>query len=204
MRGLFTLVLVLTAATASAQSGFVQGTFGGDIKRFSGDASSSVFDGTAQLFAIGAGGHLTPHWTILAELDVGGRSSQTTTTSVAISGQARDIHNTYTSERRGLSALAGYETSAHHGVQMVYYAGLSFSTFRREIASDAEEVVLQQPAPTSDYTDRLTGPIVGIDAVIHLAPHLSLVPSLRAQGLPLGGDLGGHSIRPSIGARVSF
>ena len=41
------------------------------------------------------------------------------------------------------------------------------------------------------------------DALIHLAPHLALVPSLRAQGLPLGGDLGGHSIRPSIGARVS-
>jgi hypothetical protein len=204
VRGLLTVVLVLSAATASAQSAFVQGTFGVDIKRFSGEAANSVFDGTAQAFAMGVGGHLTPHWTLLAELDISGRSSQTTTTSVAISGQLRDIHNTYTSDRRGLSALVGYETSLHRGVQLVYYAGLSLSTFGREITSDAEEIVLQTPAPTSDYTDRLTGPIVGVDAEIHVAPHLSLVPSLRAQGLPLGGDLGGHSVRSSIGARVSF
>jgi hypothetical protein len=30
------------------------------------------------------------------------------------------------------------------------------------------------------------------------------VPSLRAQGLALSGDLGGHSIRPSIALRLSF
>jgi Outer membrane protein beta-barrel domain len=204
VRGLLTLVLVLSAATASAQPVFVQGTVGVDIKRFSGEAATSVFDGSAQAFAIGAGGHLAPHWTLLAELDISGQSSQTTTTTVAISGQPRDIHNTYSSERRGLSALVGYETSPHRGVQVVYYAGLGFSTFRREISSDADQVVLQAPAPTSDYTDRLTGPIVGVDLEVHVAPHLSVVPSFRAQGLPLGGDLGGHSIRPSIGARVSF
>ena len=197
------MVLVLSAATASAQSLFVQGTVGADIKRFSGEAGTSVFDGTARVFALAAGGQ-PPHWTLLAELDVGGETSQTTTTTVAISGQPRDIHNRYTSDRRGLSALVGYETSRHSGVQFAYYAGLSFSTFRREISSDAEEVVLQTPAPTSDYTDRLTGPIVGVDAEIHVAPHLSLVPSVRAQGLPLGGDLGGHSVRLSIGARASF
>jgi hypothetical protein len=201
---LFPVVLVLSAATASAQSAFVQGTVGADIKRFSGDAGTSVFDGTALVFTIAAGGHVTPHWTLLAELDVSGESSQTTTTTVAISGQPRDIHNRYTSDRRGLSALVGYETSRHSRVQLAYYAGLSFSTFRREISSDAEEVVLQTPAPTSDYTDRLTGPIVGVDAEIHVAPYLSLVPSIRAQGLPLGGDLGGHSVRLSIGARASF
>ena len=96
------MVLVLSAATASAQSLFVQGTVGADIKRFSGEAGTSVFDGTARVFALAAGGHVTPHWTLLAELDVSGETSQTTTTTVAISGQPRDIHNRYTSDRRGL------------------------------------------------------------------------------------------------------
>jgi hypothetical protein len=204
VKWLMALIVVLTAGHASAQSVFIQGSVGADIKRFSGEPGTSVFDGTAGAYAIGIGGHVTPHWTVGAELDVGTRSTSTTTVSVSVSGEIRDIHNSYTSDRRGASALVGYHTSPHRGVQIAYYAGLSFSTFRREITSDAGEIVLQTPAPTSLYTDRLAGPIVGVDVAIRLASHLWLVPALRVQGLALGGDLGGHSIRPNIGARVSF
>jgi Outer membrane protein beta-barrel domain len=198
------LGLMLSAAGASAQSVFVQGSVGSEIKRFSGEPGNSVFDGTARAVTVGAGGHIMPHWSVGAELDLGARSTTTTTTSVSVSGQNRDIHNAYTSQRRSASALIGYQTSIRHGVQVGYYAGMSFSTVRREIASDAEAVVLQTPAPTSIYTDRLAGPIVGIDAAIRVAPHAAVVVGLRAQGLTLSGDLGGHSIRPSIGARFSF
>jgi hypothetical protein len=203
VKSLIALVVFLSAATASAQSLFVQGTAGADIKRFSADDETSVFDGRARVIAVSVGGHLMPHWTVMAELDAGAPSSQATVTSLTVAGRVHDIHNQYTSQRRGISALVGYETSSHGGVRFAYYAGLSFSIFRREITSDAGEVVLQAAAPASIYTDRLTGPIVGIDAMIRLAPHLALVPSLRAQGLPLG-DLGGHDMRPSLGARVSF
>jgi hypothetical protein len=103
-----------------------------------------------------------------------------------------------------VSALVGYQTSVHNGVQAGYYAGLSFSTVRREISSDAEAVVLQTPAPTSLFTDRLAGAIVGMDVAIRVAPHVAVVPAIRAQGLGLSGDLGGHSIRPSIGVRISY
>jgi hypothetical protein len=123
---------------------------------------------------------------------------------VSVSGQSRDIHNEYTSQRRSASALIGYQTSFRHNLQVGYYTGLSFSTVRREIASDADAVVLQTPAPTSIFTDRLAGAIVGIDAAIRVAAHLAVVAGLRAQGLALSGDLGGHSIRPSIGARIFF
>lgn len=204
LKSVLMLGLLLAAPSASAQSMFVQGSAGREIKRFSGEPENSVFDATASAITLGAAGHIMPHWTIGAELDLGGRSTTSRTTSVSVSGQNRDIHTDYTSERRSASALVGYQTSPRHGVQLACYAGLSFSTVRREIASDAEAVVLQAPAPTSLYTDRLAGAIVGVDAVIRLAPHLAVVPGLRAQGLALGGDLGGHSIRPSIGARVSF
>jgi hypothetical protein len=198
------LLVLLSAANTRAQSAFIQGSGGMDARRMSGEAGSSPFDGTPLAFTVAVGGHIMPHWTLSAELDVGGRSTTTTTTTVAISGQPRDIHNNYTAERRGVSALAGYATALHKRVQLAYYAGLSFSIFRREIASDAESVVLQAQAPGSVYTDRLTGPILGVDAAIHVGPRFSVVPSLRVQGLSLDGDLGGHSIRPSIGARISF
>jgi outer membrane protein with beta-barrel domain len=196
--------LMLSAANASAQSLFVQGSVASEVKRFSGEPDNTVFDGTARALTFSVGGHIMPHWSVSAELDLGARSTQSTTTSVSISGQSRDIHNFYTSQRRSMSALLSFQTSLHHGVQVGYYAGLSFSTVEREITSDAEAVVLQTPAPTSTFTDRVTGAIVGIDAAIRVAPHIAVVPALRAQGLALSGDLDGHSIRPSIGVRISF
>jgi hypothetical protein len=196
--------LMLSAADASAQSVFVQGSAAAEVNRFSGEPANTVFDGTVRAIALGVGGHITAHLTVSAELDLGARSTQSTTTTVSVSGQSRAIHNSYTLQRRSISALLGYQTSLHHGLQVGYYAGLSFSTAQREITSDAEAVVLQTPAPTSSFTDRVTGAIVGIDAAFRVAPHIALVPALRAQGLPLSGDLGGHSIRPSIGVRIWF
>jgi hypothetical protein len=195
--------LMLSAADASAQSVFVQGSVAAEVKRFSGEPGNTVFDGTARAITFGAGGHIMPHWTVSAEIDLGARSTQSTTTTVSVSGQSRDIHNFYTSQRRSMSALLGYQTSLHHAVRVGYYAGLSFSTVEREISSDAEAVVLQTPAPTSTFTERVTGAIVGIDAAIRVAPHLAVVPALRAQGLS-SGDQSGHSIRPSIGVRIEF
>ena len=195
---------VLSAASASAQTFFIEGRTGADVRRFSAETSPSPFDGTARAGVIGAGGHILPHWTVGAELDLGARSTDTTTTPVSVSGRSRDIHNAYTIERRSASALVGYQTSAHHRVRMGYYAGLSFSVVRREIASDAEAIVLQTPAPTAVYSDRLVNAIVGVDAAVRVAPRLDFVAALRAQGLTLGSALGGHSVRPSIGARVTF
>jgi len=56
----------------------------------------------------------------------------------------------------------------------------------------------------SVFDERATDAIVGIDVAIRVAPYVAIVPALRAQGLSLSGDLSGFSIRPSIGARVTF
>jgi hypothetical protein len=198
------LAILLVPSTASGQSFFVQGGGGREIKRFSGEPENAVFDATATVVVIGVSGYVRPHWTLGVELDLGGRSATSRTTSVTVSGRLRDIHTQYTLQRRSASALIGYQTSAHHAVQVGYYAGLSFSTVTREIASDADTIVLQTPPAASIYRDRVVGAVAGVDVAIRVAPHVAIVPALRAQGLALGGDLNGHSIRPSLGARISF
>ena len=195
--------LLLLASRTTAQPAFVQGGFGLEVKRFSGEPENNVFDATANMVTIGGGGFIAPHWTLGAELDFGARSTATRTTSVTISGVPRAIHTSYSSRRRGASALIGYQTSRHRGVQMGYYVGLCFSTVRREVGSDAEAIIVQPPA-TSVFTDRPVGAIVGIDVAIYIARRVAVVPALRAQGLALSGDLASHSIRPSIGGRISF
>lgn len=204
MKPVWVVAFLLVAVRAMAQPAFVQGGFGLEVKRFSGEPENNVFDGTANMVTIGGGGFIARHWTIGAELDLGARSTVTRTTSVTISGVPRAIHTSYTSRRRGASALIGYQTSRHRGVQMGYYVGLCFSTVRREVGSDAEAIIVQQPPATSVFTDRPVGAIVGIDVAIQIARRVAVVPALRAQGLALSGDLASHSIRPSIGGRISF
>ena len=152
------MVLVLTAATASAQSAFVQGTFGADIKRFSGEAGTSVFDGTAQLFAIGAGGHSRRTGRCSPNSTSSGSSSQTTTTTVAISGQPRDIHNTYTSERRGLRLSSATRRRRIMACSSRTTAVSVSAPSAARSRQTPRRSCCKQPAPTSDYTDRLTGP----------------------------------------------
>lgn len=93
---------MLSAADISAQSVFVQGSAAAEVKRFSGEPENTVFDGTAGAITFGVGGHITAHWTVGAELDLGAPSTTTTTTSVSVSGQNRDIHDAYTSQRRSV------------------------------------------------------------------------------------------------------
>jgi hypothetical protein len=52
--------------------------------------------------------------------------------------------------------------------------------------------------------ERTTSAIVGVDVAIRVYGALAAVGGLRAQGLRLTGDLSGFSIRPAVGARVSF
>jgi hypothetical protein len=198
------VAFIALAPDASAQSVFLQGSIGSDIRRFSADPEKSAFDGTGTSIAIAAGGEFMSHWTASAELDLGRRATRSTTTALTIFGQPREIHTSYSSERRSIAALAGYRTASRRRVRVGCYAGVVFTIFRREIVSDAESIVLQSPAPGSVYEQRLTGPIVGIDLAVRAGPHVAIVPALRAQSLRIGTELGGHSIRPSVGVRVAF
>jgi hypothetical protein len=198
------LAFLALASSASAQSIFVQGGVGLDVRRFSAEPEKSPFDGTASAFAFGVGTEFMRHWVVSAEADLGGRTTTTSTTSVVFSGQTLTIHNAYSAERRSISALGGYRSGSERRWRVGCYGGVSFTRLRREIVSDAESVVLHAPAPGSVYEQQLTSAIVGIDVGVRIGTHLAIVPALRAQGLTIGTELSGYSLRPSIGARVSF
>jgi hypothetical protein len=198
------IAFIALSSNASAQSFFLDGSVGADIRRFSAEPEKSPFDGTATAFSLAAGTEFIRHWIASAEIDVGGRTTNSTTTDVVFSGQSLTIHNSYSAERRSVSVLGGYRSGDQRRWRMGYYAGVSFSTLRREIVSDAESVVLQAPAPGSVYDQRLTSVIVAVDVAIRVVPHLAVVPALRAQPLTIGTELGGVSVRPSVGVRVFF
>jgi hypothetical protein len=189
---------------ASAQVIFLQGSYGADVRRFSADEGQEVFDGSASNLALAGGGFVTPRWTVGIELAVGGSSLAERSVTVPIAGRPETVTTSYTLERRSLSALAGFHTAPAHRVRLGCYAGLSFSTVRREISADAPTIGLTPPPEPSIFTDRTTAPVVGVDVAVTIAPAVAIVGSLRGQGLALVGDLTGFSIRPSGGLRVTF
>lgn len=200
----FILACVAGTSDASAQAVFVQGGYGSDVRRFSADAGQEVFDGEASNLSLAFGGFLTPRWSIGLELDLGGSSAEARSVSVPVAGRPTTITTTYALERRTVSALAGFHRPSASRVRIGCYAGLSFSTVRREIAADAPAIVLTPPPEPSIFTDRTTAPVVGLDVAVRIVTGVAVVGSMRAQGLGLVGDLTGFSIRPGAAIRVMF
>ena len=197
-------MFVLVASSAAAQSGFVEGGLSRDVRRFSREGSASAFDGTVNGIWMNGSGFVTPRLSVGVELDAGGEVTFDDTVSVTVTGRPSDITTTYMSRRRTVSALAGIHTSSSQPIRLGVYGGLSFTAFRRQISSNAPPIVLNETPVPSVFDERATDAIVGIDVAIRVAPYVAIVPALRAQGLSLSGDLSGFSIRPSIGARVTF
>jgi hypothetical protein len=195
-------ILAGSEAAAQSGSGFVQGGFSSDIRQFSNDGGESPFDGTTGGVWLGGAGFLSPRFSAGVELDLGGETTATETVTVTISGRPTQITTTFTAERRSVSALAGFHTPAGSVVRIGCYGGVSFTSFRREISSNAQP--FEGEEPLSVFNERVTSAVVGVDVSVRIVPHLSIVPALRAQGLSLSGDLTGFSIRPSVAARVTF
>jgi hypothetical protein len=196
--------MLSVATAAAAQSGFVEGGLSRDVRRFSTEGTASAFDGTVNGVWAQASAFMTPRWSVGIEFDPGDEITVDQTVSLTVSGQPTPITTTYKSRRRSVSAITGLHTAPGRPVQLGAYAGLSFTSFRREISSDAPPIVLDETPAPSVFEERVTDAIVGVDVAILLTPNIAIVPALRAQGLSLSGDLSGFSIRPSIGARVSF
>jgi hypothetical protein len=198
------LALAAAAPSALAQSAFVQGGYGVEMRRFSAEEGDRIFDANSGHLTIGGGGFLTPHISASLELERGEASTVTRSATLTFASGPGTVTTAYTLRRRGASALIGIHSSAARRIRVGAYAGLSFSSVRREIASNAPPIVLALPLDTAVFTDRTAGPIVGVDAAFHVAPHVAVVGMLRAQALTLTGDLRGFTVRPSAGARITF
>jgi hypothetical protein len=199
-------VLLLVAGTreAPAQTGFLQAGYGVELRRFSADESDRVFDADTSNLAIGFSGFVTPRFSAGVELEIGADTTVERTTTLTISGRPTTVTTSFTTHRRGVSALAGVHNAPTARVRLGVYGGLAFSSVRREVASDAPPIVLSDPPEPSVFTDRSARPLVGFDAAVRVAEHLAVVASIRAQGLTLTGELGGFSIRPTAALRIMF
>jgi hypothetical protein len=194
----------LTPAAGSAQSVFVQGAYGPDVRRFSGDDTERVFDASVPAVTIGGGGFVRPHVSLSLEADFGGTSTEARTVTLTLAGRPATITTTYGLQRRSIAALAGVHTNRDGRVHVAGYAGLAFSAVRQEVVSDAPPIVLSNPQPPTIFSGRTAEPIVGADVIVAVAGPLAVSGGVRAQGLALGGTLRGFSVRPRVGLRVSF
>src|SRR5687768_14937735 len=64
---------MMVCTPAGAQPVFVQGVYGPDVRRFSGDETDLVFDSGAGSFALTVGGFVTRHVVVALEIDWGQR-----------------------------------------------------------------------------------------------------------------------------------
>ena len=119
---------VVLPAQPRAQSAFVQGSYGPDVRRFSGDDSDRVFDSESNNLTLTAGGFLLRHLTAAVEIDLGAGPTESRTVSVTIAGRPATITTSYTLRRRTVSALAGLHSAPVHRVRLAVYAGVSFSS----------------------------------------------------------------------------
>ena len=78
--------------------------------------------------------------------------------------------------------------------------------FERTITLDPAGTILGtavQP-PRSTFIDRMGAATVGMDVDIVVSRHFAVVPAIRAHSFRLASNLGGFSVRPSIGAKWTF
>ncbi len=198
------VVLAASAPKALAQSAFVQGGYGVDIRRFSAEEGDRIFDANSGHLTIGAGGFITPHVSASLELELGEPSTVTRSATFTFASGPATVTTAYTLRRRGASALIGIHTLPMRRIRAGAYAGLSFTSARREITSNAPPIIMSLPPETAIFTDRTAGPVVGVDVAFQVAPHVAVVAMVRGQALTLTGDLRGFTVRPSAGARITF
>jgi hypothetical protein len=196
--------LAVLASDAAAQTVFLQAGYGSDLRRFSADDAERVFDGAAVNIGLAFGGFLTDRVAAMIDMELGGSTTEARTVSLPIAGRPTTIITQYRMERRTWSALAGVHTTRTRRVQLGVYAGLAFSSVRREVSSDAPPIVLSEPPEAAVFTDRTADPVVAADVAIRLGGPFSLLGGIRAQGLALSGDLRGITIRPRVAVRIDF
>jgi len=203
---LISIVALLIATDASAQSVAVTAGLFHDSKRFSGDPELNVLDGDARGGHIAVGTMVFPRVLVTLEIGAGAESAVTRTTTVALPGRTVDIHTEYTNQLTAWSVLAGLRSAPIARLQLTYLGGVTFSHLVRHITPDAQSPIVQPaPPPTTSTTiDDVSGATAGIDVAVRVAPHVAAVFFTRAHAFRVSSDLAAFSIRPGVAAQLSF
>jgi hypothetical protein len=172
-----------------------------DIKRVSGE-SSGVLDTSSPGVTIFVSAPATPHVSFALEI---GFEREAEVTSVSQSNQVR-LETRYANRMRTVSALAVVHPATTRRVRLSVLGGLTFVQFERTITLDPAATILGTSVqPTrSTFIDRMGAATVGLDCDLLVTPHFAIVPAIRAHTFRLASNLGGFSVRPSIGAKWIF
>jgi hypothetical protein len=173
-----------------------------NIKRVSGEADAAVLDTASAGLVLFVSAPATPHVSFV--LEIGGEQEAETTT-VSQVNQVR-LETRYANRMRTVSALAAIHLATSGRLRWSVLGGLTFVHFERSITLDPAGTILGmavQP-PRSAFIDRMGAATVGMDVDLRVARHLAVVPAIRAHSFRLASNLGGFSVRPSIGARWTF
>jgi hypothetical protein len=193
-------LVTLTPGIVKAQS-FVQAGYVRELRTFSSAGDEDVFGGSANgLF--GGGAIAFGNWTFGGELDLTRDTAASRVLEVTLPSGPRVIRSEYRARRRTLALLAGFQVRASPRVRIGIYGGAGWTRFRRTIASNAGDVVLDDPSAPVEFVDRRWNPIAGVDVAFAATPRVSLVAGLRAQRLELRDALEGYSVTPLAGLRV--
>jgi hypothetical protein len=180
-----------------------------DIKRVSGESGDAARDGseTAVLdtespgFSIFVSAPVTPYVGFALEF---GFEREATVATVSQANQVR-LETRHTNRMRTLSVLAAVHPATTRRVRLTVLGGLTFVHFERTIAlSPAAPSGTPVQATSSTFVDRMGAATVGLDCDLRVAPHVAIVPAIRAHSFRLASNLGGFSVRPSIGAKWIF
>lgn len=229
MRSIVFLLVLLTAASASAQT-TISASLTGDITRFSqvetgaivGLLAEAPFDGEAIGFTIGAGRAIGERWGVAFEFGRTGEieSSQTqdidwrvalpTISSLPPRGTPPpfDVGFDSRTELRvtTLSALAWVKHGAGSRVELSYTGGLAFvsSESAREFTiTDPRLLAIWALPASTTFTEHGAAPVVGIDATIAFTDHTALTAGIRALAIEVSGT-SGWLMRPGVGVRWTF
>jgi hypothetical protein len=188
------------SSTTHAQSIGAAGTL--DIKRFSGEADAAVLDTRSPGFTVLVDAPATPHVSFALEI---GFEREATVDTFTEANQIR-LQTRYANRMRTASALAAVHPAAAGRVRWSVLGGLTFVHFERSITLDPAATILGtavQPT-TSTFIDRMGAATVGMDVDVVVSRHLAVVLAIRAHSFRLASNLGGFSVRPSLGAKWMF
>jgi hypothetical protein len=197
-------LLILTTATAGAQTLIVSGAVQRDRQQFREAEVPTRLDGWSTGWVVGAAAPLPRHLLLAIEWSDAGTIEDVRTTTLDINTRPVAITSTFRHHTMTVSALGGYSHVLSR-VRLAYLAGVAFTGVERAFASNATSLVLVSPSdlPVSagsartDRSQEITG---GINAFVRISQRLHAVAGLRAQRITLPFDISGWSLRTFIGA----
>jgi hypothetical protein len=192
------------AQTPIAESAYVTaGTFL-DVKRFSGDPTEGVLDGTAPGAALAVGTSIGSRWDLQVALDVTGFSETRRARDITFQREKITLTSVVENQVLSVATLLRFRSAPRGRVRLGYLGGLSFVRLHRKFHTEAPDGTPSGLIPRPDErVDYSAAPTVGIDARIALSEHVSVIPGIHACVFRFA-DESGLLVRPRIGVRWAF